>query len=54
MIKHFYSSRTLFLNWNFFLGGERLSVDTGFPKKDARFSELKNIHDLLRGDKGGK
>ena len=27
---------------------------TGFPKKDGRFSKLKNIPDLLRNDREGK
>ena len=30
------------------------SVNTGFPKKDARFSKIKNIPDLLSDDKEGK
>ena len=29
-------------------------IDTGFPKKDARFSKIKNIPDLLSDDKEGK
>ena len=29
-------------------------VCTGFPKKDARFSKLKNIPDLLSDEKDGK
>ena len=29
-------------------------LDTGFPIKDARFSKLKNISDLLSDDKEGK
>ena len=28
--------------------------NTVFPKKDARFSKLKNIQELLSGDKEGK
>ena len=29
-------------------------IDTGFPKKDAHFSKIKNIPDLLSDDKEGK
>ena len=29
-------------------------LNTGFPIKDARFSKLKNIPDLLRNDMEGK
>ena len=29
-------------------------IDTGFPKKDARFSKIKNIPDLLSDDKEGR
>jgi len=31
-----------------------LYTHTGFPKKDARFSKIKNIADLLSDDKEGK
>ena len=31
-----------------------MSSYTGFPKKDARFSKLKNIPNLLSDDKEGK
>ena len=31
-----------------------VTYGTGFPKKDARFSKIKNIPDLLSDDKEGK
>ena len=31
-----------------------MNQQTGFPKKDARFSKLKNIPDILSDDKEGK
>ena len=41
-----------------FVGGEFYipfpATHTGFPKKDARFSKLKNISDLLSDYKEGK
>ena len=33
---------------------EAMYVNTGFPIKDARFSKLKNIPDILSDDKEGK
>ena len=30
---------------------QKMKFPTGFPKKDARFSKLKNIPDLLSDDK---
>ena len=32
----------------------RTNVGTGFPKKDARFSKLKNVSGLLSDNKKGK
>ena len=33
---------------------KKIEEDTWFPKKDARFSKIKNIPDLLDDDKEGK
>ena len=33
---------------------DKLTGDTGFPKRDAHFSKLKNISDLLSDDEEGK